>query len=756
MKAREISTTLALGLGLTVALLWLLGSWAAKTTQAQVPGGQGAGDVALEEGCGGGIPCFNSVQDAVKIAPGSNRWFLPLVLNQRHDPANLIPENSILITDTTRQGWENAIPYTGDPSGDGGSAGNIDWITITMAHDHNELYVRYEVDDGPPFNSEQAYNYSVFVNVDGKRGTGFIGDFGQLSIGADVLFQGRYEAGEARASVFKFTGASQTTWKWSWISDNPFDEGVPSGTTRDIEWKTLISDLDVFGDGVTGFEWVATQAGGSNDYDFYPDGGNDSTAGSFNTYSLVVPNPECGFYHHTQTHTPSQGETAAAYRLLARHPGISTLQRYRDDEGITLIHRNFWLSEFVTSTISAEYLANMQADFDTIRAAGAKMIVRCAYTAAYTDPITCAHGSDLYDASREWILTHTRQLSDVLRANSDVIAAVQAGFVGGWGEWFGSCHFPDLECGCSPGDPAWDDRRDVLFAVLDMLPVTRMVQLRTPRYKYNIFSDTVICSDCMPQVLTPVNESQAHTGIPVARTGHHNDCFVSSASDYGTYIDPPTEYPYLQEDTKYVVMGGETCIPDFSDSTDRRECHTATKELEQFHWSFLNIDWYTPTLQLWRDGGCFPEIEQRLGYRLALLHGTYDSRVMAGGDFHFNLQLVNEGYAAPFNPRVVELVLRHTSGLVHIFDLPDDPRFWLPGETHAVSHRIGIPLSLPAGSYELLLNLPDPEPRLRHRPEYAIRLAGSVWEASTGYNKLNHTVTVVCDGIYLPIILEDD
>jgi hypothetical protein len=722
VKAKEILTTLALGLGLTVALLCLLGSWAARTTQAQVSGGQGACDVAPEEGCGGGMPCFNSVQDAVKIAPGSNRWFLPLVLNQRQDPANLIPENSILITDTTRQGWENAIPYTGDPSGDGGSAGNIDWITITMAHDRNELYVRYEVDDGPPFDSDQAYNYSVFVNVDGKRGTGFIGDYGQLSIGADVLFQGRYATGKARASVFKFTGASQTTWSLSLISDNEFDERVTSGTKRDIEWKTLISDLDVFGDGVTSFEWVATQAGGSNDYDFYPDGGNSSTAGNFNTYSLVVPNPERGFYHHTQTHTPSQGETAADYRLLVSEP---MLQSYREDEGITLIHRMFYLNDFVTGTISTAYMEKMQADFDTVRAVGLKAIVRFAYTDA----------QHLCDAPKGWILTHTEQLRPVLEANSDVIAVMQAGFIGAWGEWWHSCHFtPD-------GD--WGDRRDVVFSILDVLPNTRMTQLRTPRYKQIIFSSTL-----------PVSPSEAHSGTGLARTGHHNDCFVSSASDYGTYIDPPTEYPYLHEDTKYVVMGGETCITDSSGSPDRWECYTATEELEQFHWSFLNIDWYTPTLQLWRDGGCFPEIEQRLGYRLALLHGTYDNQVMAGGDFHLNLQLVNEGYAAPFNPRVVELVLRHTSGLTHTFELPDDPRFWLPGETHAISHKIGIPLSLPAGSYELLLNLPDPEHRLRHRPEYAIRLAGSMWEASTGYNKLNHIVTVV-HGICLPIILRD-
>jgi hypothetical protein len=405
----------------------------------------------------------------------------------------------------------------------------------------------------------------------------------------------------------------------------------------------------------------------------------------------------------------------------------------------------------------------MQSDFDTVREAGLKMVVRFAYTPGYTDATTCAGESDLYDASKEWIVTHTGQLSDVLRANSDVIAAVQAGFIGGWGEWFGSCHFPDLACGCSSDDPAWDDRRDVLFAVLDVLPVTRMVQLRTPRYKYNIFSDTVICSDCMPQVLTPVNESQAHTGISVARTGHHNDCFLCSPTDAGTYVYTPTEYRYLTQETKYVVMGGEA--GNFNDISgydpNRLKCDTALKELGWFHWSFLSIDWYSGTHKIWRDGGCLDEIERKLGYRFVLLDVDSPEQITVGQSLTLSLHITNEGYAAPYNRRAVELVLRRSDGFTYTFELYNpgdtidrlkDPRFWLAGGTYTPSYTCTIPLALPAGSYELLLNLPDPE--LPHRPEYAIRLVGCEWERSTGLNRLNRSVTVI-GHMYLPVIVRN-
>ncbi len=102
----------------------------------------------------------------------------------------------------------------------------------------------------------------------------------------------------------------------------------------------------------------------------------------------------------------------------------------------------------------------------------------------------------------------------------------------------------------------------------------------------------------------------------------------------------------------------------------------------------------------------------------------------------------NDGYAAPFNPRGLELVLRNTAtSALHRFPLTADPRRWQAGATNTITQTVPLPASLPAGTYALLLNLPDPQ--LPSRPEYAIRLANDgVWEATTGLNSLRHTVTV--------------
>ena len=76
-------------------------------------------------------------------------------------------------------------------------------------------------------------------------------------------------------------------------------------------------------------------------------------------------------------------------------------------------------------------------------------------------------------------------------------------------------------------------------------------------------------------------------------------------------------------------------------------------------------------------------------------------------------------------------------------DLPDDPRYWLGGERVQLRHELGVPKGLADGTYDVLLNLPDPTPALHHRPEFSIRLANAgTWEEATGFNRLTHRLII--------------
>jgi hypothetical protein len=107
---------------------------------------------------------------------------------QLQDLSNQVSPISIII-DNNREGWEQAIAYTSDPGGDNGNIGQIDWKAITLAHDCDDLYVRYEVSDGPAFTPD-GFRYNLLVDVDNNPMTGYKGPGKWLSIGADVLIQG--------------------------------------------------------------------------------------------------------------------------------------------------------------------------------------------------------------------------------------------------------------------------------------------------------------------------------------------------------------------------------------------------------------------------------------------------------------------------------------------------------------------------------------------------------------------------------------
>jgi hypothetical protein len=663
---------------------------------------------------------------------------------QLQDRSNPIRLNAITI-DRNREGWENTVPYPPDPAEDVTGTNAIDWITITLANDCDDFFVRYELSSTLSF-TEGGSRYNILVDTDRSRSTGFIGFSGgfTLPIGADVLFAGGVNGEKRQAFVFAHNGAGQTEWDWRPIHYYSYNE-LASGTKRDIEWKLLISDLNITNTDVISINWVAWADNKESVYDFYPDRGNLED-GDFHTYTFNVspsltlfPNPERGFYEPTETHSDH-------YTPLNR----ATLKCYRENEGTTLIHRMFYLENFVDSPITEAYTTAMTADFETVRQAGLKMIVRFAYAdtphfapGTYWPPIP-PYG----DSTKEWILTHTEQLSPVLQANSDVIAAMQVGFIGLWGEWYYTDHLvqdPWHPERVTPQD--YISRGQVLTATLAALPITRMVQLRTPRYKQNIFNRW-----------SPITRNEGYDDSNIARTGHHNDCFLASDDDYGTYVSPTVDYPYLASETMYLPMGGETCNP----NPPRSKCQKALDELGLFHWSYMNIDYHPDVLASWRES-CFITVGQKLGYRFALSQTTFPDQVSPGADLEFKMQIENEGYAAPFNPRPMELILRQTdapAGSTYTFKLSDDerldgPRGWLPGEIHIISSTISVPITLPVGKYEVLLNLPDPVPSLRYKPEYAVRLVGADWEPSTGYNSLDRTL-IVTYSLYLPAILKNN
>lgn len=445
------------------------------------------------------------------------------------------------------------------------------------------------------------------------------------------------------------------------------------------------------GDGGTGGA-PGPDAGGST----IDNSGEDApaTRNEYTADASTFLNPERGFYTYASL---TSGGSFASVR----------------SDGKSIVYTNVELQDYLgddhEQDLPQTLLDDVQEGFDAVRAAGLKAIVRFRYDdgAGYPD------GTN--DAPEMWMLRHIEQLTPLFAANEDVLFLLQAGFIGAWGEWHTSNNFAD-----GAGDA--EARGRIVAALLDALPNSRRTAVRYPAYKRMFFgNDATAAAD-----LT--------AGAALSRVGHINDCFVSSSDDVGTYQYEPQNVleAYLEDDTALVPIGGETCAVDA-----RNACTTTLAEMTRFHYSYINDDYHPDVLQTWSDEGCRPEIERRLGYRLALLASELPETVRPGGSFTLKVELQNDGFAAPTNPRPVFLVLEN-GDTRRVVQLEQDPRLWVPGAV-TITARIRVPSDATVGGWRVALWLPDQADSLRNRPEYAIRLAAQdVWNAAAGDNTLGN------------------
>lgn len=462
------------------------------------------------------------------------------------------------------------------------------------------------------------------------------------------------------------------------------------------------------------------------------------------------PNPERGFYIPKDAYAskfgPLDSTVLKNYRTQFQAHGSATYKVYS-----TLFYRGYVLDIFRDKPLSAEFLQGLESDFAAARAAGIKLIVRF----AYTNKSQTGNCPDEYkicppygDAPKQIVLQHIAQLKPLLTKNADVIAVLQEGFIGIWGENYFTDYFGDASTNAIGRimDSSWRDRNEVLKALLDALPKDRMVQVRTPQLKQKF-----VYGPTAGVLAKAISENEAFSFSDKARIGFHNDCFLSGPDDYGTFYDygssstlrkPANEElrKYFEDDSRYGPVGGETCDDIYSPQND---CGPAEKAMAAMHYSFLNTAYNNNVNNDWDSAGCMSGIKKNLGYRIVLRSVALPKKVKVGHPFSFVFNLENVGYASPYNPRPLQLVLRNRqSGEEFFVVCKTDIRFWFTGKIKC-EETIKLPKNITAGSYELLLNLPDKYASIAKNPAYSIRLANeNMWEEKTGYNNLNHILSI--------------
>ena len=175
---------------------------------------------------------------------------------------------------------------------------------------------------------------------------------------------------------------------------------------------------------------------------------------------LLLENPDRGLrMENYLTPYDCTGFPATQRHLNAFELLKNNLTKYADERP-QLTQLYIYLSQYYDRDLDARAIGCMQKYFRYLREKRLKALVLFAYTYDEASP---------NDPSTRQILRHIDQLQPLLEQFRDCIHAVQAGFIGLWGEWH------------HEGQP--HDRKAILEAILDARPPNVFVQIRMADYK---------------------------------------------------------------------------------------------------------------------------------------------------------------------------------------------------------------------------------------------------------------------------------
>lgn len=438
---------------------------------------------------------------------------------------------------------------------------------------------------------------------------------------------------------------------------------------------------------------------------------------TYTASTSIIANPERGLQKYSIT------ASDYATSIGANNLSVSTLNTWKNStDKITIVYRYFMLDAFLNSNINSTYLNNIQADFDNVRTAGLKIIVRFSYSDVQSGVAQ--------QPTKAQILTHISQLSTILNANKDVIFSLQAGFIGTWGEWY---YTNSTEFGTDGVISAaqWANRKEILDSMLAAAPIEIPIQVRYVGVKTTLYGTTQLTA------------STAYQNTANARIGFYNDAFLNNYGDMGTYasnncenpVGTP-EYNYLSNETKYLPMTGESNGLNPCNSGYRTTGANAVYEMGLTNWTTLNRDYHIDVWNQIISSNNYDEVLKNLGYRFVLNSSTI---VNNGSNFDLALNLTNVGFARPFKQRNVYLVLKNTltnTTTTHLINT--DIRTWETSVSINQNFNLGL-----TGTYQLYLWLPDVSAPLSANPDYSIQFANTgTWEATTAYNNLLQTITL--------------
>ena len=352
-------------------------------------------------------------------------------------------------------------------------------------------------------------------------------------------------------------------------------------------------------------------------------------------------------------------------------------------------------------------------------------------------------------ATFEQVLHHIEQIreSGLLEKYSDIIAFVEAGLVGKWGEMHGGKYV------------TVDYKAKVLEAMLQAVPSPIPVTVRTP----DIFAEWagIERKDLNNfELIDSITESEYSATIQENkdRVGLFNDGYMGSINDLGTFSNREIETDWINHQAVTSYYGGEfSGAHDYAQSFDTYLPENAIPEMYKTHLSYINCNIFpfykdfTFSEEYSVEGvdnsayygqNVFQFIRDHIGYRFVIRKSELTPTVEQGGDVTVNFKIENTGFAGVI-PDVQAYIVLEKDGVFAYAEADTDCRQWQSCTTTDNTLNIKLPDNIPAGDWNVMLKLSMGTPlSITNMTGRSIRFANKdVWDSSIGANYLG-TVTV--------------
>ncbi|UJR12648.1 hypothetical protein I4U23_016822 [Adineta vaga] len=420
----------------------------------------------------------------------------------------------------------------------------------------------------------------------------------------------------------------------------------------------------------------------------------------------------------TKTFTSSQALFANPERGWITHRfsddlyGINSLRNSAEKLSLVLIKID--ISAYKNSShIGQMKLTEIRSALNNCRQQGLKVIMRSAYS---WDSVLAPEPKSIAT-----VQTHIMDMKPIYYEYEDIIVAVEMGMFGPWGEMHSSYfsttntefYYPIKTTAL----------KQVHSTYMSALPITRSVIVRTPYYIRQIVGSDI-----------PLSSAEAYTNTGKARTGYHNDAYLASSDDEGTFSygwSRAKELTYINQMTRYAFFGGESFG---TPNSKYNNAQNAMLESKQQHMTYLHRDYYTPIYNAWGTS-VKQDFTRKLGYRFELKSLSYSQEVAPGGILAFSLKVQNTGFSAMHLTRPVNLILDNgktgSARIKYQTTLSVNPRNWTPeGNVTSIDRKLRIPANINQGVWQLLLILPDSNALLQTDVRYTVQFANeNIWNA---------------------------